>query len=351
MENLEYKFFSDINLNDSFFNSLKEDYKEFSDWFIKKQSTQDAAYVLYNPMGTIEGFMYLKYEQEPIIDVNPPLPNGTHLKIGTFKFESAGTRRGERFIKKMFDIAFENITDDIYVTIFPKHEYLTHLFIKYGFIINGIKESGNGTERVLTKILNENRHDVLENYPRVDLNAQKYTLALHPTFHSRMLPDSILNNESHDIIKDVSSTNSIHKIYLCKMFDVTKFRRGDLLIIYRTGDGKGPANYRSVITSLCVVEEIKDINEFPNLNSFLEYSKSYSIFEESELIRFYNTKEYPYIIKFTYNTALKNRVTRERLINEVGISSSAYAGVIKLTDTQFRDMLTLGNVNERFIIN
>jgi hypothetical protein len=75
MENLEYKFFSDINLNDSFFNSLKEDYKEFSDWFIKKQSTQDAAYVLYNPMGTIEGFMYLKYEQEPITDVNPPLPN------------------------------------------------------------------------------------------------------------------------------------------------------------------------------------------------------------------------------------------------------------------------------------
>ena len=33
MDNLIYSKFSEIDLNDPFFDSLKDDYKEFSDWF------------------------------------------------------------------------------------------------------------------------------------------------------------------------------------------------------------------------------------------------------------------------------------------------------------------------------
>ena len=33
MENLQYKRFADVNLNDPFFDSLKASYREFSDWF------------------------------------------------------------------------------------------------------------------------------------------------------------------------------------------------------------------------------------------------------------------------------------------------------------------------------
>lgn len=46
MKNLiEYKKFSSINLDDPFFNSLKEDYPEFSVWFKKK--SEDYAYILF----------------------------------------------------------------------------------------------------------------------------------------------------------------------------------------------------------------------------------------------------------------------------------------------------------------
>ncbi|WP_202880431.1 hypothetical protein [Mannheimia pernigra] len=37
MENLIYTKFKNINLDDPFFDSLKEDYKEFTDWFNKKR--------------------------------------------------------------------------------------------------------------------------------------------------------------------------------------------------------------------------------------------------------------------------------------------------------------------------
>ena len=352
MENLKYQNFTDINLDDPFFVSLKEDYKEFSSWFIKKSENQEKAYVLYDDINNIEGFMYLKVENGYVNDISPILPKGVHLKIGTFKFDSAGTRRGERFLKKVFDHAIESGVVDIYVTVFSKHEYLMRLFSRYGFIIHGSKESANGTENVLIRNLQIDKHDILKNYPKFNIRQNsKYIFSIHPEYHTRMLPDSILDNEDHSLIEDVSHTNSIHKIYLCNMPGVMSFRAGDVLVTYRTSDGKGPAKYRSVITSICVVEEYKNINDFTTLQSFLSYSSSYSVFSVGELTGFYHKKNYPHIIKFTYNTAIKKRVIRDVLIRSVGLRESDYWGVMKLTDEQFSHMLSLGEVNERVIIN
>ena len=41
------------------------------------------------------------------------------------------------------------------------------------------------------------------------------------------------------------------------MTDALQMNRGDLIVIYRTSDKLGPADYRSVVTSVCVVEEVK----------------------------------------------------------------------------------------------
>ncbi|AQM66919.1 hypothetical protein Vca1114GL_00396 [Vibrio campbellii] len=352
MENLFYQKFSQINLNDPFFTTLKADYVEFPNWFAKKAAEDESAYVLYNQSGTIEGFMYLKVEQGVVTDTNPPLPDATHLKIGTFKFESAGTRRGERFIKKVFDHALEHKVDDIYVTIFDKHEYLITLMQRYGFDIIASKQTANGTENVLFRSMTRVQNDILRDYPRFDVReSNKYLLSIYPKFHTRMLPDSILNGESHDLIQDVSHTNSIHKIYLCGMDLTADFKPGDIIVTYRTSDRAGSARFRSVITSVCVVEEYKNIGDFVRLEDFLKYAGSYSVFNTAELTDFYRTKAYPHIIRFTYNTAMTKRVIRDRLINEVGLSVHDYWGAMKLTDKQFLDMLNLGEVDARFIIN
>ncbi|EYU15591.1 hypothetical protein BA1DRAFT_01848 [Photorhabdus aegyptia] len=132
MDSLRYEKFSYFNHNDAFFNSLKESYIEFPDWLNKKARNNESDYVLYDTTGKIDGFLYLKLENN-VSDVDPPLPGNTHLKIGTFKFESKGTLRGQRFIKKVFDTAIVMEVDNIYVTVFEKHDYLIRLFEKYGF--------------------------------------------------------------------------------------------------------------------------------------------------------------------------------------------------------------------------
>lgn len=349
---LVYQYFSAVDLNDVFFDSLKYDYQEFSDWFCRKAAQGEGAYVFYNQSGGVDGFLYLKREDEAVPDVDPPLPPLPRLKVGTLKINAHGTRLGERFIKKIFDHAVENHLKEIYVTVFEKHEGLISLLRRYGFEVHGGKRTQNGTELVFVKRIGAFHQDSLLNYPVLDMKSNRcFLLAIYPEFHTRMLPDSILNNESFDVVQDVSHTNSIHKIYLTAMREASAFQRGDVLLIYRTNDFKGPAHYRSVVTSACVVEEVRNIYEFSSFADFRRYCESYSVFDLGELEKFYATKKYPFIVKFSYNIAMKKRITRGHLIDIYQIPVNIRWGVVHLNPQAAKSILINGGVDESLIID
>ncbi|MCE9673825.1 N-acetyltransferase [Myxococcus stipitatus] len=346
---LERLRFKEINLADPFFDSLKAGYKEFPIWFAKK--AEDFAYVFKNPQGTIDGFLYLKLENGPVSDTKPPLPSAHRLKVGTMKINAHGTKLGERFIKKIFDHAVFDKVEEVYVTVFSHHSPLIGLLERYGFHAAGTKESPNGTELVLVKQMKAAHADVVLDYPLIRLHDKRaYLLALHPQWHTRLLPDSILKNEDSDIVQDISHTNSIHKVYLAGMFGMEALRRGDVLLIYRTSDYQGAAHYRSVATSVCVVEEYRPIHSFETRDEFLTYCRPYSVFEEQELQRFWAERKYPHVVRFTYNLALRKRVTRKVMIEEVGLDSSARWGFMSLTHGQFVNIIRKGLTDEGLVI-
>lgn len=345
--------FKDINLNDPFFDSLKQDYKEFTDWFNKKASQSESAFVFYLDT-QIDGFMYLKIEEEELKDITPNKPCKRRLKVGTLKINAHGTKLGERFIKKALDYLVHCNLDEIYLTVFDHHEGLIRLIEKYGFLKEASKNTINGCEGVYFKRLtNKGNYDIYKSYPVINTVAnRKHLLAIYPQYHSKLLPDSILKTEEEkEIIKDISHTNSIHKIYLCKMKHIESVNRGDILCIYRTTPEAGRANYLSVITSLCIIEEYKHINEFTRVEDFLRYALPFSIFTEVELRDFYRTKQYPYIIRFTYNVALPKRIIRKDLIEKVGFSASSYWGSFEIRNDEFLKICKLGEINENLIIN
>jgi len=349
MKNITLDSFSNISLEDPFFDTLKNDYAEFSEWYKDKAKNNALAYIL-KIEGSVHAFLYLKIEDSLIDDISPLLEKKKRLKIGTFKIDAHGTKLGERFVKKIFDNATENAIDEIYVTIFERHASLIKLLKTFGFREYGIKKSNNGTEIVLLKVIGNIIGDILQDYPCVISNGkQKHVLSILPRYHSRLFPDSILDNESYSLLEDISYTNSIYKVYMAKMSGITDFKEGDNVLIYRTKDNKGPAYYRSVITSVCVVKEVKNINDFRNFNDFYMYVKSFTIFDNRELQNFFDTKQYPYIIKMTYNIAFTKRVTNGQLV-DMGISPD-YWGVFKLSDENFYKILRVGEVNESLIIN
>lgn len=347
---LKLKNFKDINLNDPFFDSLKQDYSEFPHWFMRK--SEDSAYVFEDSAGNVNGFLYLKLENEPISSTTPQIPASPRLKVGTMKINAHGTKLGERFLKKIFDHALHYAVPEIYVTIFAKHESLIHLYEKYGFTKIATKASSNGSELVLSKSFNHVSNHILQDYPRIDLKrGNVYLLSLKPEWHTRLLPDSILKTETSDIIEDVSHTNSIHKVYLTNMRGTERLQAGDALLIYRTTDGQGPAHYRSVATSVGVVEEYRNINSFTSRQEFMEYCKPYSVFSEDELSIFWARKNYPHVFRFTYNAALKRRVTRGAMIEKFGLDPNAYWGFMPLSKQQLKAITQAGQLNESIIID
>jgi GNAT superfamily N-acetyltransferase len=342
---LRFERFKDISLEDPFFASLKADYAEFGDWFRKKGDHQ--AFTFRDDKGGLDGFLYLKVEDGPVLDTVPPLPAARRLKIGTFKVNPHGTRLGERFIKRAFDVAVDQQVAALYVTIFEKHTALVELFRRYGFIWKAHKHTANGEELVLERRLDAVAGDVVLDYPRIPLRKDRhFILSLYPEWHSRLLPDSLLKTESSSILEDVSHTNSIHKIYLAGMRGVEQLQRGDTLLIYRTAEG-GSAEYTSVVTSLCVVEELRSIDTFRTVEEFLAYCAPYSIFSETELRNLYERRKYPWVIRFTYNLALRKRPNRKAIIEEAGIDRKAYPGLLQISKQQLRSILKLSGDYEK----
>lgn len=340
---IKSEHFSDISLGDPFFDTLKADYPGFNKWFEGKKSNADSfAYTFRNPAsGLLDGFLYLKEEHGAVEDVQPPLPPAYRLKLGTFKVNPHGTRIGERFMKRAFDVAVALKVQAMYVTVFAKHAALVELFERYGFTYVAKKQGASGDELVLERCLDAVKGDVVLDYPRIPIRGDRhFVLSLYPTWHSRLLPDSLLRTESSNILEDVSHTNSIHKIYLAAMQGVEKLKRGDTLLIYRTADG-GSAYYTSVVTSLCVVEDLVHISKFKYEDDFIKYCDPYSIFTRAELRNFYARKKYPWIIRFTYNMGLTKRPNRKALLEEVKLPGNIYWGFFQVSTEQLKNILRL----------
>ena len=349
MSELSYGPIARVAASDPFFDTLRADYHGFNQWLARKAG--ESAYVFRRDDGGVDGFLYLKREDGPVADVQPALSSARRLKIGTLKVNPHGTRLGERLLKKVFDHATAQDVDEIYVTVFPKHAKLVELFAQYGFAKVAEKVGPGGVEDVMARSLRRLSGDVVTDYPLINPAGRKFLLAIYPDWHTRLLPDSKLHNESPDIVKDVSHTNSIHKVYLTAMRGTEQLRRGDLLVIYRTGDKAAPARFRSVATSICTVEEMRDIGTFANVDALLEYCAPYSVFTDDELRRFWSNRKYPNLIRFTYNAALKKRLTRGDLLDHGVIKEDAYAGFAALTDEGFKVIVERGGINASLVIH
>ena len=133
------------------------------------------------------------------------------------------------------------------------------------------------------------------------------------------------------------------------MKGIEALRAKDLLVIYRMSDGQGPAEYRSVATSICVVEEVRDKHAFSSIAEYLSYTQPFSVFDEAELKHWWK-RENTHVIKMTYNAAFMRRVIRKTLADDIGLDRGEYWGFMGLTRGQFLKVADAGGVDARLII-
>lgn len=230
------EYIGNINIDDNFFDSLKQDYPGFVKWFNRK--ADEMAYICKIDEN-IAAFLYLKVEDEheDYSSIYPPFSPKKRLKIGTFKVTLNGYKLGERFIKIIIDNALNFGVDEIYVTIFDKRMEqirLINLLNDYGFTKHGTK---NNTELVFTRDFQTafDSSNPKHTFPYIDSSKQVFLNPIYPEYHTNLFPDSILRTESpDDFIENEPYRNAISKAFISRSMQ-RNLNKGDIIVFYRTG--------------------------------------------------------------------------------------------------------------------
>ena len=348
--NVQKLKFGKIDLNDTFFNSLKEDYAGFDKWFIKKYDEE--AYITINSNnGMLLSFLYLKVEDENenYSNINPQFSSKRRLKIGTFKVISNGFRLGERFMKIIFDNALKNHVQEIYVTVYdkrPEQRRLIDLLEQWGFVLWGTKGEGE-----LVYVRDFSPKFDIENlkvcFPYISKGKNAYIVPIHPEYHTELLPDSILNTESpEEFIEDFPHRNCINKVYVSRAMEPYP-SVGDILVFYRTG-----GYYKSVVTTIGEVLEVK--TDFQDENDFILYCRKKSVYPEQALREMWRySARKPFVVNFLYDYSFPHRINMKELIDLKVLTgiNDAPRGFKPITKEQFEIILKETRSDESFIVD
>jgi predicted nucleic acid-binding protein len=342
------KHFGEINLQDKFFDSFKIDYPEFDKWFNRK--ADEIAYVTLNK-GNLLSFLYLKIEEkdENYSSIDPVFKPKKRLKIGTFKVISNGVKLGERFMKIVFDNALANKVDEIYVTIYNKRtdqQRLIDLLEAWGFYLHGTKETELVYVRDFTPKFNDK--DPKKTYPYISRKKNVYLNPIYPDYHTELLPDSILTNESPlNFVENGPHRNALSKVYISRSW-FKALEKGDIIIFYRTG-----GFYKSVITTIGLVENV-ELN-ISNEDEFISKCRKRSIFTDDQLRVYWNKMPTyrPFIVNFMYIYTFPIKINMAKLIELEIIKDvdSAPRGFTQLSHKQFETILKETNTDESFIVD
>lgn len=350
------EYFGNVNFKSDFFDSFKDDYAEFADWFNKK--ADNVCYLCYAD-GEIGAFLYLKIEDkdEPYHNLKPIFSPRKRLKIGTFKVASNGYKLGERFLKIIFDNALQYNVEEIYVTIFDKREEqirLIKLLEDWGFSFWGEKTTGNGIEKVYVRNFSPalNLSNPKLTYPFISRNRNAFIVPIYPEYHTDLLPDSVLNSESPaDYEENEPYRNAIQKVYISRSWN-RNLTQGDLILFYRTG-----GYHQSVITTIGLVDSVHD--NISSEQEFIQLCRKRSVFDDKELKKHWNYTfpngkwVAPFVVNFHYIYTFPKRLNMAKLIELKVIKdvASAPRGFEKISLDQLNTVLKESQSNESYIID
>lgn len=347
-----WRNFSNVDLSDPFFDSLKKDYPEFSEWFMRK-SVAGARALVYTDDEGIGAFLYLKEETEEIVTRERVLPAIPRIKIGTLKL--AERARGQRLGEGAIGVALwhwqAQKVSDIYITVFQEHESLINLLFRFGFSIVGTNQRG---ELVLIKQRSSlNYSTPYLSFPFITPHFEKAgIIPVKAEFHDRLFPYSELKGNSIEV-EEEAALKGITKIYIGAPQNPINLKPGDPIYIYRIDNSTGQPTYRSAVTSFCTITSLTVIrNRYSSIVSkekYLHLAGNKTVFTLRELEAIYE-KPNLIMIEMVYNGFFGkgHNVIHRRLADNGFFPRYPYE--IEYTKEDFMNILRMGNVDVQNVI-
>lgn len=360
-----FKKFSDINLDDAFFDSLKADYPGtvnstgFTAWFKKKSDNGATALIFEDAMG-ISAFVALKSENEEIKMQGSTLPAENRMKVSTLKISERhrGERYGEGAIGLMLWKWQATGFNQIYVTVFDKQSTLIAQLERFGFKKIGYNLNGEGVYLKDKRSLDFSNPYLSFPFIKSGFDYAGY-LIIEDNYHDTMFAYSELANNKLDLQNKIgnSVSNGLSKIYVGKA-PVQNHKIGEPIFIYRkdTRGGYG-TKYRSCITSYAVVTDVIQAKAkgcyLMSFDDLIKRIGNKSVFNEQELQRQYNEYYSVSIVELLYYGyfGAGNNVNMDWLRNnDCWVTTEQYPTEIHLSEIQTKKILMEGNVNVSNVI-
>lgn len=234
-------FAHSIDRADPILDTFRIDYPSFDDWFARCQLEHRHAWSVSGSRGSIAAFCIVKHETNA-----PSSVTGKVLKLCSFKVshQYGGLRLGELLLKSIFDFAFDQLYDHIFVTVFAKHTRLVDLFLDFGF--TALSESTALGELILVKPLRPRGGAVLGDDPLrshiaygprwIAPNAHWFLVPVQPRFSNTLFPET--TTQGHLFPGTRPCGNALRKAYLCHS-PVRSIPAGSAVAFYRSGPGAG----------------------------------------------------------------------------------------------------------------
>lgn len=290
-----------INHKDSFFDSLREGYPEFDDWWREKCVRQHRpCWVVYDD-DELAGLIVRK--DETATDTDAVTKANKILKVCTFKVapDKRGVKLGELLLKQVLWYAQRNRYDLAYLTTYEDQAALMNLLEFYGFIRAGTNDNGEFIyERTFSsaKLLDDpavNAFDAARNnYPRflVTEKVRGFGIPIQEDYHDTLYPD-LWKPKQPDFFVGASRAdrptrpgNTIRKVYLCRAPSKLG-EAGSLLFFYKGVSKESPSQ---AMTTLGILESVTYASSTREL---MQLTGGRSVYSEQQLDRWKATAAKP----------------------------------------------------------
>jgi hypothetical protein len=318
----------------AFFDSLRDGYDGFDDWFRRKARENRKTWVYRDEAGVLGAICVYDIQSEAVVTDEGRRLDGKALKLCTFKVGQSvrGRKIGELFLKAAFRYGTENACESIFIHAdVEKHAYLVNLLVDFGF-----DDAGSyGRDRVFVKQHPVNAPDavglppleyVRRFYPHYQAGhrVQKFLVPIQQGFHRILFPDY------HALQSLLFATrgsvgNAIKLAYLCHAAS-NQIRPGDVLLFYRSGD-------EQAVTSLGVVDQFAVLGDAASIAALVSRRTVYSIKEiedmatrPTKVILFRLVKHFP--APAPLKRLLDDRVVAGNIQSITKISDDAFSRVL-----------------------
>jgi ribosomal protein S18 acetylase RimI-like enzyme len=281
----------EIQLTDSIFDSLREDYHAFDTWWREKCVRERRTVGVFDD--GLAGLIVRK--DETAHDTDATIKATRILKICTFKVrpEKRGVKLGELLLKKVFWFAQANSYDLVYLTTYENQVALIDLLEFYGFKNTAKKADG--------ELIYEKAFSQAELLPRADMSNFEIDRLSYPRFitrsdvrafgvpikegyHDTLYPD-LKNPAQPDLFEVFGVTggpkrpgNTIRKVYLCRA-QSNLGPAGSVLLFYK---GKSKGSPSQALTAVGIFEESSSAQSTKDLMLLTGGRSVYSEVELSE---------------------------------------------------------------------